>query len=137
MRLIHRWALERPWAFAAGFALTASLLLRLAWFCILLVVMWIDTEGCSEHLRYKCLQVFCDWNWGEPQFGDIPVEMGGETERILCSPRYADYAIGTGVWMVIFAVLFSPVWGMMIMVVRALALRAKELERSASAPPTA
>ncbi len=62
--------------------------------------------------------------------------MRGETEW-LCSPRYADYAIGTGVWMAIFAVLLSPVWGMMIMVVRALALRAKELEQRASSRPSA
>ncbi len=136
MHLIHRWALERPWAFAVGCVLAASFLLRLAVFCLLLVVMWIDTEGCSEHRRHKCFYTFCDFNTGDRRFGDVLVSMRGETEW-LCSPRYADYAIGTGVWMAIFAVVLSPVWGMMIMVVRAFALRARERELGAGAPPTA
>ena len=139
MRLIHRWALERPRAFAAGFVLAASSLLTLGFFSLLLVVMWIDTEGCAEHLRHKCFYTFCDVNTGDRRFGDVLTKMGGEGEGewTVCSPRYVDYATTASVLVTIFAVLFSPVWGMMIMVVRALALRARERELGAGAPPTA
>ena len=139
MRLIHRWSLERPWAFAVGFVLAASSLLTLGVFSLLLVVMWIDTEGCSEHLRHKCFYTFCDVNTGDRRFGDVLAKMGGEGEGewTVCSPRYGDYATSAGVLVTIFAVVLGPMWGMMIMVVRALALRARDRELGASAPPRA
>ncbi len=123
--LIHRWAVERPCTLGAVTILTASL-------AVALTFLWHVSGGCCG---IDCVHEFCRWNRDAYQFGDIPIKLPGETEWRLCSPYYGYYTVLIASWTIIFAVLFSPLWGMIIMVLCALALRAKERRRKAPKPP--